>query len=87
MKKIPVGTKVLYNGKERTILAYTQDHYHFLIDNYEGGHDGKPQKWYDENNNQIPYVKGGNDRWWIRRELLGKCAILSKKEPEFIFGL
>ena len=86
MEKLPVGTKVLYNGKERTILAYTKDHNHFLVDNFEGGHDAK-LTWYDENHKVIPYVKGKDDRLWLILDSLRKCTILSKKEPEFIFGL
>lgn len=88
MKKLlPVGTKVLYNGKERTILAYTQDHYHFLVDNCEVGHDGKPQKWFDENGNEIPYVEGGTNRWWVEVARSSEYSVLPKKEPEFIFNI
>ena len=84
MEKIPVGTKVLYNGEEQTILAYNDKH--FLIDNYEGGHDGNGYTWYDENGNEIPYVKGRN-RLWLILPRLSKITILTKEEPDFIFGI
>ena len=86
MEKLPIGTKIFCDGKERTILAYSQTS-SFLVDGFDGGHYADSNTWYDENGNEIPYVKGDNDRWWFSLSELSECTILSKKEPDFIFGL
>lgn len=82
-KKLPkIGTKILYGGKEHTILAYNPGS-SFLVDNYKGGHQGAANEWRDENNNEIPYVEGDN-RFWLSLTTLRECII---QEPEFIFHI
>lgn len=86
MKKLPIGTKILREGKEHTILAYSGDG-SFVVDNWEPGHDASGYDWFDENGKHIPYTKGKDDRWWISVNYLNTFSIVSNKEPEFIFAI
>lgn len=86
MKKLPIGTKILRDGKEHTILAYSGDG-SFVVDNWECGHDASGYDWLDENGKYIPYIKGKDDRWWIAVEQLSTFSTVVNEEPEFIFSI
>lgn len=83
-KKIPVGSRVIYNKEEHTLLGYHIDKDACVIEGPGGIHNGDfPEYWHDENGNRIPYVDGDN-RWFVG---IGDIKRAKKEKPEFIFGI
>jgi hypothetical protein len=84
MKKLKLGSKVLYNNKVCTILGFNYNLETCVVEGVPNGHKGGDSDyWHDEKGNKIPYVEG-NGRWYIR---ISSLEPIETQEPEFIFNI
>lgn len=84
MKKLKLGSKVLYNNKVYTILGFSRSLQMCVVEGLLYGHKGGDSDyWHDKKGNKIPYVEG-DGRWYIR---ISSLEPIETQEPEFIFNL
>ena len=85
MKKLKLGSKVLYNNKVCTILGFSRSLQMCVVEGLLYGHNGGDSDyWHDEKGHKIPYVAGKDDRWYV--PIVGLVPI-ETQEPEFIFNI
>jgi hypothetical protein len=87
MKKLKLGSKVLYRGKIHTLLGYTRSGTSCVIEGPEGKHSGDVLKyWHDEYGKPVAYT---NKNWENNRIFVTVAETIpcEQSEPEFIFNL
>jgi hypothetical protein len=86
MKKLKLGSKVLYRGAVHTLLGYTKSGTSCVIEGPEGKHSGDVLKyWHDEYGKPIAYTKKLEDnRYFVA---VAETIPCEQSEPEFIFNL
>jgi hypothetical protein len=85
MKKLKLGSKILYMNKVCTILGFNYNLHSCVIEGIHSGHRGDLwEYWHDEKGHKIPYVAGKDDRWYV--PIVGLVPI-ETQEPEFIFNI
>ena len=84
MKKLKLGSRVLYCGKVHTLLGYTTSGMNCVIEGPEGKHSGDVLKyWHDEYGKPVDYTEGYN-RYFVGVADTTPCE---QSESEFIFNI
>ena len=84
MKKLKLGSKVLYREKVHTLLGYTKSGMSCVIEGPKGGHYGDIKAyWHNEYGIPVRFVSGDN------RAFVSVASLIpvEQSEPEFIFDV